>query len=255
MHAHEASVVREHSCDFEAPGSLCGWVSPTPPSGGMSNVTSAANPPPLGPHTDTDPGTPGGHYFYFYTPSLTQAQTAQVLRFPSHQYVCQFAFAYYIVGAVDLEILRENLDLQSVPLNMTYTSSNSFWQTASFSFNVSTSPGDIGAIAIEISDIDLGESDMGGPGFELFLGLDGVNLTFCLPCDFDGLSAPGNLNLIVPSNLSVALRATRTYTFTASSPTCPNETLVFGIESGKCDIRHSSENTFHCTVLPLGFYN
>ena len=53
-------MVREHSCDFETSGSLCGWVSPTPPSGGMSNVTGAANPPPRGPHTDTDPGTPGG---------------------------------------------------------------------------------------------------------------------------------------------------------------------------------------------------
>ena len=71
----------------------------------------------------------------------------------------------------------------------------------------------------DISDYDLGEAVEEGPDYDLFLGLGGVNLTFCLPCDFDSLRTPGSLILDSPQNVS-------------SSPLCPNETHVFGIESG-----------------------
>ena len=84
----------------------------------------------------------------------------------------------------------------------------------------------------DISEYDLGEAVEEGSDYDLFLGLDGVNLTFCLPCDFDGLSTPGNLVLDAPQNVTVTLRASQSFTLNASSPLCPNETRVFEIESG-----------------------
>lgn len=64
----KASVVRQHSCDYER-NSLCGWVSPSPPPGrAMSGIANASHPPPLGPHIDADPGTPDGkNWVYIYS--------------------------------------------------------------------------------------------------------------------------------------------------------------------------------------------
>lgn len=63
----KASVVRQHSCDYES-NSLCGWV-PGPFQGrGMSGIANASHPPPLGPHIDADPGTPDGkNWVYIYS--------------------------------------------------------------------------------------------------------------------------------------------------------------------------------------------
>ena len=117
-------------------------------------------------------------------------------------------------------------------MNEIYTSNTSYWRTASFNYTMSPTPADLGALVFDVSEYDLGEAAEEGADYDLFLGLDGVNLTFCLPCDFDSLSTPGNLVLDAPQNITVALRASQSFTLNASSPLCPNETHVFGIESG-----------------------
>ena len=117
-------------------------------------------------------------------------------------------------------------------MNEIYTSNTSYWRTASFNYTMSPTPADLGALVFDVSEYDLGEAAEEGADYDLFLGLDGVNLTFCLPCDFDSLSTPGNLVLDAPRNITVALRASQSFTLNASSPLCPNETHVFGIESG-----------------------
>ena len=117
-------------------------------------------------------------------------------------------------------------------MNETYTSNTSDWRTASFNYSLPTTPADLGDLVFDISEIDFGEAEEEGPDYDLFLGLDGVNLMFCLPCDFDNLSTPGNLILEAPQNVSVPLRASRSFTLNASSPLCPNETIMFEMDSG-----------------------
>ena len=98
---------------------------------------------------------------------------------------------------------------------------------------MSATPVDVGALVFDIAEFAPGGAvEESQDNNDLFLGLDGVNLTFCLPCDFDSLSTPGNLVLDAPQNVTVALRASHSFTLSASSPLCPNETRVFEIESG-----------------------
>ena len=97
---------------------------------------------------------------------------------------------------------------------------------------MSATPVDVGALMFDIAEFAPGGAVEEGQDNDLFLGLDGVNLTFCLPCDFDSLSTPGNLVLDAPRNVTVALQASQSFTLNASSPLCPNETRVFEIESG-----------------------
>ena len=115
-------------------------------------------------------------------------------------------------------------------MNETYTSNSSYWRTASFNYSLSTTPADLGDLGFYIPEIEFGEAEE--EDYDLFLGLDGVNLTFCLPCDFDNLSTPGNLVLDAPQNVSVPLRASQSFILNASSPLCPNETIMFEMDSG-----------------------
>ena len=84
----------------------------------------------------------------------------------------------------------------------------------------------------EVSEFDLGEAILEPDDTELFIALDNITLTFCLPCDYDTLSEPGGIILSTPERIDIQLRQSTRYRFNASASACPNETLVFTIESG-----------------------
>ena len=143
-----------------------------------------------------------------------------MLRFPSLEYVCGLSFAYYADGPIDLAVLRENVELKYI------ATIESSWEKESLSFNLSAITGEFGGIVFDVSELEFGEA-MEDVNSELFLALDDVNVTFCLPCDYSILSWPGNLILDAPSEFNITLGVTRELMLEASSPICANATLCF----------------------------
>ena len=114
-------------------------------------------------------------------------------------------------------------------------STTSMWeQSTSFSYNVTAIPTDAGQLVFQVFDFDPGEAPLEGIGSDLFLALDDANITFCLPCDFDNLSASGNLLLNNPSEFGITFGGVNQFTLQGSSPICPTVPLVFAIDSGEC---------------------
>lgn len=162
--------------------------------------------------------------------------STQLLRFPTHQYICELSFAYYTVGPLDLDILRENVDMTLIFVNQTLSNvadrNTSSWERALVSYNTSQSLVDLGPLVFEVFESDLGEAILIEDESDFFLALDDLNIIFCLPCDFDSLSLQGNLLLDAPLSYDVVLGTVGQFSLNASSPACPNMTLVFEIESG-----------------------
>ena len=186
------------------------------------HLSSPLPPPPL--------PLPSGTYFYITAPTLPI--TVYALRFPSSQYVCSLSFYFSTSGPIDVDVLRENIDINTV-----YSSSGigstetTHWEPISFSYNT-TIDSNWGAIAVEVSEYDLGEAVRESTGEELFLGLDGLNLTFCLPCDFDRLPEADNLALTAPPSVNVTLGFVAEVALEGVSVLCPDVPLVFEIETG-----------------------
>ena len=78
---------------------------------------------------------------------------------------------------------------------------------------------------------DMGEA--APTGLEIFLALDDINITFCLPCNFDNLTAEGNMVLNVPDKVPVLIGELTNTNMSATSSICPNATFICTIESGK----------------------
>ena len=137
----------------------------------------------------------------------------------------------------ELEVVRFNYDHRTVFRNFSLPPYS--WQRVQLNFNTSELTTD-DALIFEVSGYDFGEADPEGPeGSFLYIALDDVNITFCLPCDFDLLSEeePDNLVLHVPSNdvVEVILDEDTSFVLSASSPICTDSKLefVFLIESGE----------------------
>lgn len=105
------------------------------------------------------------------------------------------------------------------------------WTREELIFN--TSKAYDGGLYFEVSPFDLGEAINEPTGLSLFLGLDNILLTFCLPCDYNQLESPGGLLLDGPTEIKVQLRITSQVFLNGTSPVCPNEPLVYSIDSGK----------------------
>lgn len=109
------------------------------------------------------------------------------------------------------------------------------WERVSYHYNTTTTseyPTSGSSLYFEASQFDLGEAPLEVAGQELFLALDNVTLAFCLPCDYDTLVEPGAIVIGGPQRIDLELRRLTSYRFNASTPVCPNETLLFSIESG-----------------------
>ena len=79
---------------------------------------------------------------------------------------------------------------------------------------------------------DLGEAAPANE--EMFLALDDLNITFCLPCNFDNLSVEGGIILTMPNVIHILITAlTNTVVVVANSCICPEATFIYTIESGK----------------------
>jgi hypothetical protein len=190
-----------------------------------------------------------GHYVYYYA-NQSLSVPDQVLLFPSHQFLCGLSFSYFIAGALDLDIIRENMGVDTVYVSQDSANSSlgsNPWESVSYVYNASLVPLSSGrSLYFEASQYELGEAPLELPNQELFLALDNVSLTFCLPCDYDSLVEPGAIVISGPQRIDLELRRLTSYQFNASAPACPNETLVFNIESGKCN-----RINFHTIVVIL----
>ena len=171
-----------------------------------------------------------GHYFYFSSNQLLSTEE-RVLTYLSHthQFSCSLSFSYYIVGPLELEVLQENLATHPV---FTSSLNETGWQRAQLNFN--TSDMYSGSLVIIASNFDLGEAapEPGSETDDVFLAVDDIILTLCLPCDYDSLGDVGSISVDGPERIDVSLRLIDHYPFNASSPVCPNETFAYAIESG-----------------------
>lgn len=102
-------------------------------------------------------------------------------------------------------------------------------------YNVSALPEEDKAYPLRLtgSSYELGEAEEVS---SLVMAVDDLTVTFCLPCDFDFLPQPGNLNLVAPSSLNVSLGVMSERMLSASSPLCPTLPLFFEIEEGEADL-------------------
>lgn len=176
-----------------------------------------------------------GHYLYYYT-NQSIFPSEQVLLFPSHQFVCGISFSYSVAGPLDLDLVRENRGVDTVYIaqGVRPTPASQTWDNASYQYSIGFEAPESGAsIYFEVSHYDMGEAPVESDDAEVFLALDNITLTFCLPCDYDALVEPEAILLGGPERIDIQLRRLTTYQFNASTPACPNETLVFTIESGE----------------------
>ena len=175
-----------------------------------------------------------GHYFYFSSNQLLSTEE-RVLTYPSntHQFSCSLFFSYYVIGPLELEVLQENFASHPIFMSGQSSSNETQWQRAQLTFNTSDTYS--GSLVIIASNFDLGEAapEPGSDADDVFLAIDDITLTLCLPCDYDSLGDVGSINVNGPERIDVSLRLVDRYQFNASSPVCPNETFAYAIESGK----------------------
>ena len=129
-------------------------------------------------------------------------------------------------------MLQQNLVEHIIFVAQNTNISQARWEIAQVALN--TSEEYSGVLAIETSNFDFGEA-LPDPGEEdVFLAIDDVVLTYCLPCDYDRLGDVGGITVdgVPPDGIDVGLRLVQHYQFNASAEVCPNETFVFTIESG-----------------------
>ena len=171
-----------------------------------------------------------GHYFYFSS-NQQLASDLRVLSIPyiHHQFTCALSFYHFITGPLELEILQENVRIRSI--FMPQNTNSTQWQRAEL--NLTTTGNYNGSLAIVASNQDLGEAQLAPGEDDVFLAVDDIILTYCLPCDYDSLGDVGGIDVDGPERIDVALRVVSTYQYNASSSVCPDETFTFTIESGK----------------------
>ena len=147
--------------------------------------------------------------------------------------MCGLSFSIYVSGPLNLEVIRFNADSDSVYNFMDSTFNASVWSKASYNYTSadSTLGGNL-MMFFRLSSAELGEAELLGMP-DVFLALDNVTLTFCLPCDYDGLVESGAIIVGGPQEIAVMLRQSVTFQFNATAPACPNETLAFVLESGE----------------------
>ena len=131
-----------------------------------------------------------------------------------------------------MEVLQENLATHPVFMSSPSTGNETQWQRARL--NLNTSDVYSGSLVIIASNFDLGEAapEPGSETDDVFLAVDDIILTLCLPCDYDSLGDVGAINVDGPERIEVSLRLVDHYQINASSPVCPNETFAYAIESG-----------------------
>ena len=165
-----------------------------------------------------------GYYYYYYHPYDNDTYT---LGFPNYQYICNLSFAYILDGATTLSVLQLNYDQVDVAAGSAAVGS---WQRADLHFTLPV-VNRIYPLYFYESLTDIGEATLANA--EIFLALDDINITFCLPCNFDNLTAEGNMVLNVPYIIPVQIGEITNTSMSATSSICPSATFIYTIESGK----------------------
>ena len=173
-------------------------------------------------------------YLNYTAPPITNQET--LLTFPTYQYVCALSLSYYTTPSLDVSVVRVNIGKDTLPPATTSSSDTAQWSHQTLHYNVS-------AVARHNRDqllkISVEWLELGEAGLEegvMVAAVDDITLSFCLPCDFDLLPLPGNLELRAPPALNVSLGSVTNLTLLASSPLCPSLPLVFTIDAGKVNI-------------------
>ena len=146
--------------------------------------------------------------------------------------MCGLSFSYFAAGPLILEVVRFDAGIDTVYNSMDSYTNDSIWKVALYHYNTTVINDASSSLQMyfDVSGSELGEAEQDMA--DIFLALDNVTLTFCLPCDFDGLVELGSIIIGGPQDIQVQLRQLVILQFNASSPACPNETLMFTIEAG-----------------------
>ena len=142
----------------------------------------------------------------------------------------QLIFFFFFI----FQVLQENLATHSVYMSGQSTTGNNRTQWQVAKLNLTTSDTNSGSLIIIASNFELGEAPPEpGTDDDVFLAIDDIILTLCLPCDYDSLGDVGSISVDGPKRIDISLRLVTQYQFNASSTVCPNETFTFAIESGE----------------------
>ncbi|KAL5499732.1 hypothetical protein EMCRGX_G011191 [Ephydatia muelleri] len=166
-------IVVQHNCDLES--GLCGWEYYSWNDMRQVGVVQPSN--------ESAPRL--GHYYYFYYPHSYEIYT---LGFPNDQYICGLSFAYAVDGATTLLLSRLNFDeieINTTVVEVTPPDVTGPWQKA---YHYITLPPVTKIYPLYFRELvaDMGEAAPANE--EMFLALDDLNITFCLPCNFDNLT-------------------------------------------------------------------
>ena len=168
---------------------------------------------------------------YLNYTEMPSVNREMLLSFPTYQYVCHLSLAYYASVSLDISLLRVNIGRSPLPAPGGTTTQWSQW-TVEYNVSQVREEDRDRALKILIEGFELGEAEEEEEGLSV-AAVDDVTLTFCLPCDFDLLPEPGNLQLSAPSSLNVSLGDITEFTLAGSSPLCPSLPLIFTIDTGE----------------------
>ena len=153
-----------------------------------------------------------------------------LLSFPTYHYICHISLSYYSSPSLEMSLLRFNSERTCLP---TYTeTSSSQWNQWTVDYNISETDSMNYPLMILIEGAVVGGEAEEEEGEPQVAAVDNITLSFCLPCDFDLLSQPGNLQLTAPQTLNVSLGRVTNFSLSAFSPLCPSLPLSFNIDAG-----------------------
>lgn len=221
-----SAYVTNKICLFES-GDLCGWEEVTLQEGeGESGVIKASEANFPLPSVDVNPGNSNGSYFFYKRPEDYLSEV-RILQYPRQKFITSLNFSYYISGVMLLSVLQTNIYNFDIISNNTWSENETAnWEQVSVQFR---EPDPDYGIVIITPDLgmELGEAPaLASPT----LALDNVILTYTLPCDFDKLAIPGNLELIHESSIDIPLGEVTIVQFNGSSPICPNGPFIYNIK-------------------------
>ena len=164
-----------------------------------------------------------------------------MLVFPTYRYICQLSLSYHTSPSLETSVLRFNSE--RTPLPPSSDSSASQWSWWSLNYNTSEVDGVDYQLKVLIEEAGVGGEAEEEEGETQVAAVDNITLSFCLPCDFDLLPRPGNLQFTAPPALNVSLGQVTNFSLSGSSPLCPSLPLVFSIDAGESNLTETPPST------------
>ena len=180
-----------------------------------------------------------------YTGSVSE-NPETLLSVPTYHYVCHISLSYFSSPNLDMSVLRFNSERTFLPpYTEPTTTTTTQWNHWRVDYNISEGGRMDYPLMIMIEGVLVGGEAEEEEGGLQVAAVDNITLGFCLPCDFDLLPQPGNLQLTAPPALNVSLGQITNLSLSATSPLCPSLPLIFSIDAGKENTNPLSQHFLH----------